>query len=161
MHVGSSVPAPTTDTLTLLLPERTMRLLRAHTWPGNLRQIAMTVENALVFAMSEMLLVRGGERADIIQIRPKLVRDLLDNLDLGVESTRADSIVVSIEPEASLNKVAVSCEKQYFVQLYIRERGDFGAMARQLLGDEAHARKVQLRFNQLGLRVRELREKLV
>ena len=60
----------------------------------------------------------------------------------------------------SLNKVSVSAEKQYFVELYLQEQGDFGAMARVLLGDAEHARKVQLRFNQLGLKVRELKEQL-
>ena len=40
------------------------------------------------------------------------------------------------------------------------EAGDFAAMARILLGDEAHARKVQLRFNQMGLKVRQLKEQL-
>jgi hypothetical protein len=29
-----------------------------------------------------------------------------------------------------------------------------------LMGGEEHARKVQLRFNQLGLKVRELKERL-
>ena len=46
---------------------------------------------------------------------------------------------------------------------YARTRhqdSDFGRMARQLLGSDEHARKVQLRFNQLGLKVRELKERI-
>ena len=39
-------------------------------------------------------------------------------------------------------------------------RRDFAAMAGVLLGDPDGARKVQLRFNQLGLKVRELKEQL-
>jgi two-component system nitrogen regulation response regulator GlnG len=67
---------------------------------------------------------------------------------------------VVVAPQDTLNKVAVACERQYFEQLWLREKGDFAAMARILLGDEEHGRKVQLRFNQLGLKVRELKDRL-
>ena len=60
----------------------------------------------------------------------------------------------------TLNRVAADCERQYFEALWLEHRGDFGAMAQLLLGDRAFARKIQLRFNQLGLRVRELKDRL-
>ena len=55
---------------------------------------------------------------------------------------------------------ALDIERQYFESLWVQEGGDFAAMARVLLGDASHARKVQLRFNQMGLKVRELKEQL-
>jgi len=50
-------------------------------------------------------------------------------------------------------------ERQLYEHLFRQTGGDFVAMAEALLeGDpEKNARKVQLRFNQLGLKVRNLR----
>jgi len=162
VHPRGPIPASEPGVLVFLFPERSMRLLRAHRWPGNLREFSMVVENAVLFSLAEMTAVVGGDRADIIQVRPKLVRDLLQvgakpdasALGEGLEFT------VSLAAADSLNKVSVACERQYFVGLYLRSEGDFGAMARVLLGDASHARKVQLRFNQLGLKVRELKQRL-
>ena len=67
---------------------------------------------------------------------------------------------VRIAPFDTLNRVASEVERQYFVQLYILNEGDFRAMASVLLGDPEMARKVQLRFNQLGLKVRELKQRI-
>jgi hypothetical protein len=64
---------------------------------------------------------------------------------------------VKLEPHESLNELSRSVERQYFTSLFVQEEGDFAAMARVLMGDANCARKVQLRFNQLGLRVRDLK----
>ena len=160
---SAPVPPPEPGVLVLLFPTRAMRLLRAHPWPGNLREFAMVAENAVLFALAELTEVRGGDRADVIQVRPKLVRDLLRAGALGADSD-ADgdgwTIPVTIEAHDTLNKVAQSCERQYFERLYVEKGGDFGAMAEVLLGDASVGRKVQLRLNQLGLKVRELKERL-
>lgn len=153
---GGGVPAPESGVLTLWFPDRSMRLLEAHSWPGNLREFAMVVENAVLFALAEMAAVRG-ERADLVQVRPKLVADLLRGQPEEVEDGWRTT--VRIRPADTLNKVAVECERQYFVQLWEEAQGDFGAMAERLLGSAEHARKVQLRFNQLGLKVRELKSR--
>ena len=159
---GDAVPAERPGVLVLLLSVRAMRLLRQHPWTGNLREFAMTVENALVFTFAELSRVTGGGRADVVQIRPKLIRDLL-------RATRADlydvpqdghSLTVAVRPAETLNKVAADVERQYFTQLYLLHEGDFRNMARVLMGDPDCARKVQLRFNQLGLKVRELKRQL-
>ncbi|NCG20900.1 MAG: hypothetical protein GWP91_17970, partial [Rhodobacterales bacterium] len=94
--------------------------------------------------------------------RPKLIRDLLQSSPQRdtQDNSASDRIAVRIEPADTLNKVAVSCERQYFTHLYLREEGDFAAISNILLGDPGQARKVQLRFNQLGLRVRELKSRL-
>ena len=119
----------------------------------------MVIENALLFSLSEMLGVRGETVTRFVQIRPRLVRDLLDSGEAD-KKTSPGTFSIQIQPQDSLNKVAAQCERQYFEALYYREQGDFGNMAAVLLGDRAHARKVQLRLNQLGLKVRELKERI-
>jgi hypothetical protein len=42
------------------------------------------------------------------------------------------------------------------LHLFARTGGDFARMAEVLLGDAARQRAVRLRFNQLGLKVREI-----
>jgi len=166
---GSALPPPVPGRTVLLFPERTLRLLRRHRWPGNLREFAMTVENALTLSLAEAITAgrRPGQgaashRDDVVQVRPKLVRDLL--LAVAVAGDEDDDsgwrTELRVRAHEGLNKVAQDVERQYFTQLYLREKGDFGAMARVLLGDDAGARKVQLRFNQLGLKVRELKAKI-
>ncbi|MCK6504790.1 sigma 54-interacting transcriptional regulator [Myxococcota bacterium] len=162
------VPEARPGALTLLFPERTMDLLRRHRWPGNLRELAMTVENAITFSLAEAASAgatpgrRGsGEdgRGDVVQVRPKLVRDLL--VAVGADEDERDDgwrLEVRVRTHDGLNKVAQDVERQYFTRLYVQERGDFAAMARVLLGDADAGRKVQLRFNQLGLKVRELKD---
>jgi two-component system nitrogen regulation response regulator GlnG len=158
---AGQVEPPLPGTLVLQFPERTMRLLRAHAWPGNLREFAMTVENALLFALSELSMVSSHERADVVQVRAKLVRDLLDHAPNSPTTAEEGlGMRIALRPHDTLNKVSVDCERQYFSQLFLAEGGDFGAMARVLLGSDEHARKVQLRFNQLGLKVRDLKERL-
>ncbi len=157
---GGDVPAIQAGTVWVLFPERAMRLLQRHSWPGNLREFAMTVENALTFTLAELAGVNPGERADVIQVRPKLVRDLLRAVRVEApEEEGGWKIQVAIRPQASLNAISQSVERQYFERLFYQEEGDFAAMARLLMGDAGNARKVQLRFNQLGLRVRDMKVK--
>jgi DNA-binding NtrC family response regulator len=157
---GGDVPGPEQDTVQVLFPDRAMRMLKRHSWPGNLREFAMTVENALTFTLAELAGVSPGERADVIQVRPKLVRDLLRAV--RVEAPAEESgwkVQVAIKPQDSLNAISQSVERQYFERLFYQEEGDFSAMAQVLMGDAGSARKVQLRFNQLGLRVRDMKVK--
>jgi DNA-binding NtrC family response regulator len=222
------LPEPKDGLLVLLFPERSLRELKRHPWPGNLRELALTVENALTLTLAELVGAdRGGPlgaRPDVIQVRPKLVRDLLRAAGGAVEPWAAEPSVmngaessttttgreapaslpaaeaqaptpatadprpspapasppptapppgagplrapglsgdglwaaVQLQPQGGLNRLAVHVERQYFTALYLQHDGDFSAMAGALLGDPGDGRKVQLRFNQLGLRVREL-----
>jgi hypothetical protein len=93
----------------------------------------------------------------------RLVRELLhDQLAssprAAAERSRAGDDVRSLRVRAGdgLHEVARSLEVQLYEQLHAEHDGDFAAMARVLLGrdDPRAARKVRLRFNQLGLRVR-------
>lgn len=164
-HALGEVPEPRPGVLFFLLPDRSLELLRQHRWPGNLRELAMTVENAITFSLAEAAgagpTLGGRGRADVIQLRPKLVRDLLlASVGGEAEDGQGWSVELKIHPHDGLNKVAQDIERQYFTRLYLQEKGDFAGMARVLLGDTEGARKVQLRFNQLGLKVRELREQV-
>ncbi len=159
VSTAERAPEQRADALTLWFPPRTARLLDAHPWPGNLREFAMVAENAALFALTELAAVPGGERADVVLVRPKLVADLLGTSVAApsVAAQDASSHRIVLSPQDTLNKVAVEVERQYFVALWRRFGGDFGRMAEVLLDDVDAARKVQLRFNQLGLKVRELR----
>ncbi|MDP2306755.1 MAG: sigma 54-interacting transcriptional regulator [Pseudomonadota bacterium] len=155
---GGDVPEPHPGRLVLLFPDRSVQLLRRHRWPGNLREFAMTIENALTFTFAELVGLLLGGRGDVVQVRPKLLRDLLRAVRVD---TPADEVgwkcQVIVRPDGTLNHLAQDVERQYFTKLWEQEEGDFSAMARILMGDPECARKVQLRFNQLGLKVRELK----
>jgi hypothetical protein len=91
----------------------------------------------------------------------KLVRDLLQvsdetSGDLEGEGLPGEGLSLRVAAAASLHDVSREVERQYMAELHSRAGGDFARMAELLLGratPEA-ARKVRLRFNQLGLRVR-------
>ena len=141
--------------------------MRAHAWPGNVRELAMFVVTATVSALSDAIRAaeegRGAtaEAARTIPIPSRLVRELLEaSWTEPVELTNrpgAGSATVSAPgPQPALRDVARDMERQLYEHLYRDTGGDFVAMARRLLaGDpQANARRVRLRFNQLGLRVR-------
>jgi len=162
--VGAQVPEAEVGTLVLLFPKRSMEALNKHAWPGNLREFAMVVENALALALAENVSAgpTGGERADVVQIRSKIIRDQLRavrTLEPG-EAAEGLRVEIRLNPQSGLNKVAQDAERQYFTELYLRHRGDFSALASVLLGDADASRKVQLRFNQLGLKVRDLKDRI-
>lgn len=160
VHAGDGVPDEQPGTLHLLWSKRALRLLRAYPWPGNFRELAMTVENATLLALTEAEAVEGGGRADVVQIRPKVVRDLLATSLQGASDEGGRSLRVVLRPADTLNRVAQDCERQYFRRLWLDNDGDFARMSTLLLGQPDDARKVQLRFNQLGLKVRDLRGEL-
>ncbi len=139
--------------------------LRAHHWPGNVREIELLLANALVFALADAVGAaqrgRAHSGADTIPIPAKLVRELLGSAwrdAAGDGPSREGGF--ELRPRAQLRDVARDLERQLFVRLYKSTKGDFEAMAERLLEDpdEGAARKVRLRFNQLGLRVRDLDE---
>jgi two-component system nitrogen regulation response regulator GlnG len=159
--------------LELALPEPGWKLLEAHPWPGNMRELSMVMHNVVSFTLVATVdAIRAGLSLSSprLQVDPGLVGELLRG-SVGVGGRGAappapppatedglGSVQVRIEPSPSLKAVAFAAERQYFLDLFRRTGRDFGRMAEVLLGDAGKARAVRLRFNQLGLKVREIGE---
>jgi DNA-binding NtrC family response regulator len=153
-------------TLEFILPKPAWERLSKHDWPGNIRELSMVIQNMVSFTLVGAVdALRSGMNLESrrLQVDPGLVGDLLAGalaLQGEAESSftdRLDRVAVDLQPGGSLNAVAKSVEQQYFRSLYRQTGGSFEAMADLLLGDASRSRAVRLRFNQLGLRVREMR----
>lgn len=164
---GARAPAaPARGVLFALDVEGTRRLLR-HTFPGNVRELELVLTSAAVLTLSDALDAvdrRRGGRGDDARVLPmsaKLLGSLLEQASLGTSahSRHVGGRTFDVVPSDGLHAVARSLEIQLYEQLFRETEGDFARMAGELLGDatEAAARKVRLRFNQLGLRARRLR----
>ena len=169
ISIGRSVDAKGAGaSIELLIPTPAWKMLEAHSWPGNVRELSMVMRNIVTFTLVAAVdAVRAGLKltSPRLQVDPGLVGQLLSGAAArvqreGVQSTAReledDEVAVRLEPKESLNAVANAAERQYMLELFRRHRGDFGAMAARLLGDASKGRAVRLRFNQLGLKVREL-----
>jgi DNA-binding NtrC family response regulator len=147
--------------ITFVFPSASLQAMRAHRWPGNLRELALVVSNALVFALSDALAAaRRGTGATaaaprVVPVPAQTIRRLMTSAAPGGE--RGATVELRLRANRGLRNVARDLERQLYDDLYRRSDGDFAAMARQLLGagTPAAARKVRLRFNQLGLRARK------
>ncbi len=167
LHIGRQQAASgARDRLELLLPEPAWQLLAAHRWPGNTRELENVVQNIVTFTLFAAAdAIRDGVPVSgtRLQIDPGLIGELLAGSAILSDGPAADNavgssnqVLVELKPGATLNAVSSDVEKQYFLTLYRQSRGDFGEMAARLLGDGRKGRAVRLRFNQLGLKVREL-----
>ena len=154
---GRRVPATRSRHLVVWVPPASMDLLQTHSWPGNFREFSMWAENALWLALAEAQSATGLVRPEVLVLRPALVSQWLQRATCRPDDPASDTHRVTVRAHATLHEVASSCERQYFESLYRETGGDFSLMAERLLGDGSAARKVQLRFNQLGLRVRGFR----
>jgi DNA-binding NtrC family response regulator len=168
-----SEPPPGTSNepgVVLALPGPSWRLLAEHSWPGNVRELAMVLHNLVTFTLIEATeALRSGLslKSARLQVDPGLIASLLTGYS-GVPDGPSDSRMeggadnplrfeVTLEAGETLNDVSNTAERQYFLSLFRRTKGDFRRMAELLLGDADRERAVRLRFNQLGLKVRELR----
>jgi two-component system nitrogen regulation response regulator GlnG len=169
--LGRRRSSATAGSLELVMPEPAWNLLSSHRWPGNMRELSMMMHNLLTFTLVGAVdAIRAGVRltSPRLQVDPGLVGNLLQGsavLGGGAGSTsvvpagssaNGDGLRVRLEQAPTLNAVATAVERQYFLHLFRETNGDFGRMAEQLLGDAAKSRAVRLRFNQLGLKVREI-----
>ncbi len=164
--VGRERAADEGDALEIALPEPAWRRLSEHPWPGNLRELAMMMHNIVTFTLVAAVdAIEAGVRLrhPRLQVDPGLVGDLL----AGAPPARAgddegaldpDAVRVTLAPAKTLNAASTAVEAQYLVHLFRQTDGDFEAMAERLLGDPTRGRAVRLRFNQLGLKVRDLRD---
>lgn len=136
--------------------------LEAHSWPGNVRELELLVATSTLMALSDAVeaarLGRSVPFANAIPVPARLVRDLIDRSWVEVDA-QAHLPASGLEPAAQLRDVARELERRHFERLFRECAGDFEKMAARLLeGDpEANAKRVRLRFNQLGLSAREMK----
>ena len=169
--IARTAPAPTRGVQFVMSPAL-LTALRAHPWPGNVRELEWLCGNAVVFALADALRAAESGRAvtsgaRTIPLPAKLVRDLLRSSGFDTSATTTatgggdSSLILRLAQKSSLREVAQELERQAFTQLYAQTDGDFAAMAQRLLrgAGAANARRVRLRYNQLGLRVRAQRSK--
>jgi DNA-binding NtrC family response regulator len=177
--VGRKVPSkPDSRRIHLLLHQNSYNLLQDFDWPGNFRQFEMVLSNLVTFTLVELVdhgaqvEPEGGEldaRPDVIVIQPRTIRDLLRpfaEVGVGASEPEAEAalsedgdalrMTVRLGPAESLNAVSCEVERQYLERLYIHFGGDLSRVATFLLADPEGGRKIQLRMNQLGLKLREL-----
>ncbi len=155
-----------TGVLQLAIPEPAWRRLTRHPWPGNLRELSMVMHNLVTFtlvAAVDAIEMGAPVRTPRLQVDTGLVSELLagaaplpDTPD-SAEQNDPDLMPIRLRPAPTLNAVSTSVERQYFLHLFRQSDGDFAKMADRLLGDSSRGRAIRLRFNQLGLKVRDLR----
>ena len=147
--------------ITFVFPSSSLAAMRAHPWPGNVRELALVVSNAALFALSDALAAAKRGRAAtasaprIVPVPAQLVRRLMTSA--APDGAKGGDISLRLQPRSGLRDVARDLERQLYEQLHRASDGDFAAMAKRLLGvgTPAAARRVRLRFNQLGLRARK------
>lgn len=182
--VGRSVPERLdVRRIHLLLQPSSFRLLKDFRWPGNFRQLEMTLSNLLALTLvelvdrAEQIEPKGpgeGSRPDVVPILPRTVRDLLRPMEspsatasgameeappVAVADDGAHRVSIDVRAADSLNAVSCAAERQYLEKLYEKYSGDLGRMAEVLLDDPTAGRKVQLRMNQLGIKLRKLKRR--
>jgi DNA-binding NtrC family response regulator len=154
--------APTTAApITFVFPSSSLAAMRAHPWPGNVRELALVISNAVLFAVSDALAAaRRGRAATaaaprIIPVAAQLVRRLMASA--APDAASGATISMRLRTRSGLRDIARDLERQLYEQLYRASDGDFVAMAKRLvgIGTAVAARRVRLRFNQLGLRARK------
>jgi DNA-binding NtrC family response regulator len=158
------------DAFSIFLSSAALQRLGAHDWPGNHRELKLFASNALVFALAQHLDSDAAprERAPAVLSVPDQLVDQLLGADAAPRpraERRASSAVtelgrqveVTLKSGQSFAEISADVERQYLIALFQALDGDLDRMARELFGPGANRRKVHLRMNQLGLRLRELR----
>jgi transcriptional regulator with PAS, ATPase and Fis domain len=144
--------------LCFLIPEKSAQELIDHSWPGNVRQLEMVLANLLLQTLVEAMGTPARGAKQMLPVSPKALRDLLRQSELGHKATPVSSggYTVELKQSRTLHEAARSWECEVYQRLFQETQGDFSQMAQRLLGDssERSAKKVRLRFNQLGLKVR-------
>lgn len=154
-------PPTRVEGIRFLLSPLAMEAIRSHPFPGNIRELELFIASAALLSLADALHAAQHERAvptvaHTVPIPNQLVKRLLQHgwPQPGHAPDRT-GIVVSVNPSRTLNALSQDLERQVYRQLYA-ETPDFDRLAAQLLDkkEPSNARRVRLRFNQLGLRVR-------
>ncbi len=159
------------DAFSVFLPQGALHRLSAHAWPGNHRELKLLATNALVFSLVQHLDADGSparaERAPALLAVPEaLIERLLGKpapprpaapgpvISGGAGERRVE---ISLKPGGTFAEISAEVERQYLMALFHAHGGNLDRMAAELFGPGANRRKVHLRMNQLGLRLRHLR----
>jgi two-component system nitrogen regulation response regulator GlnG len=161
------------DAFSVFLPQGALQRLSAHAWPGNQRELRLLATNALVFSLvqhldsEESAAAKRPERAPAVLV---LGEALIDRL-LGKPAAQPPAapgpvisgaagerrVEIALKPGSTFAEISADVERQYLMALFHAHGGDLDRMAVELFGPGATRRKVHLRMNQLGLRLRHLR----
>jgi DNA-binding NtrC family response regulator len=160
VHLSIGRVPQTSKGVTFVLSSASLRALRVHAWPGNVRELDHLITTAAIFALADALAAAEAGRAEttaaqILPISAKLIADLLA-LPGRASPGGPGRMAIDIKPAPTLHALSRQIESQVFRQTYQESEGDFAKLAARFLEGNAatNARRVRLRFNQLGLRVR-------
>ena len=162
------------DAFSLFLSKPALERLSSHAWPGNHRELRLFATNALVFSLVHHLDAQpraGEERGPALLV---IADHLIDRLLAGTSGTHGGgasraaplrasgkrpgrAVEIALRPASTFAEVSADVERQYLRALFDATSGDLDKMGHELLGPAGNKRKVHLRMNQLGLRLRELR----
>jgi DNA-binding NtrC family response regulator len=163
------------DAFSVFLVQGALQRLCAHPWPGNHRELKLLATNALVFSLVQHLDADASaadestrsERAPAVLAIPEALVDRL----LGKAAPQRPAapgpvisgasgdrrVEIALKPGGTFAEISAEVERQYLMALFHAHGGDLSRMAVELFGPGASRRKVHLRMNQLGLRLRNLR----
>ncbi len=157
------------DAFSVFISQSARARLSAHPWPGNHRELKLLATNALVFSLVQQLDSDAppAERAPaVLAVSDQLIDQLLGKPASlqhpgPIISSKAGAgerrLEVSLKPAPSFAEISADVERQYLMALFHAHDGDLDRIAAELFGPGASRRKVHLRMNQLGLRLRNLR----
>jgi len=155
------------DAFSVFLSQSALARLAAHPWRGNHRELKLLVTNSLVFTLVQQLDAPERPRSErapaLLAISDHLIDQLLGKTHApgpvlcskGAGGERR--VEVSLKPAQSFAEISADVERQYLMALFHAHEGDLDGIAAELFGPGANRRKVHLRMNQLGLRLRALR----
>ncbi|HEX7597666.1 MAG TPA: sigma 54-interacting transcriptional regulator [Polyangia bacterium] len=157
------------DAFTVFVSRDALDRLLRHDWPGNHRELRLLATNLLVHALTRLLDVEtpaAGQRAPaLLTLADNLVEKLLGGTARVAVSRpmlegRSRRLEIELPTGPSFARISGEVEKQYLRAMFLRCQGDLERMARELLGPQGSGRKVHLRLNQVGLKLRDLRAEL-
>jgi len=176
VHVGKPQGrAQRRDAFSVFLPQGALQRLCAHPWPGNHRELKLLATNALVFSLVQHLdgedsaandEARAQRAPAVLAISDALVDRLLGKAapqrpaapgPVISGSSGERRVEIALKPGGTFAEISAEVERQYLMALFHAHGGDLSGMAAELFGPGASRRKVHLRMNQLGLRLRNLR----
>ncbi len=149
--------APEDVAVLFVLPRKGWAAIVRHSWPGNLRQLEMTLTDLLaaaVYSGAGVTLDRKGRALFLLDAR--LLFDLLAGAESGT-APREERLVVARPRSETVEGFRRELERTVYRTLFRDCEGDFARMAEQVTGSRRDERAVRLRFNRLGLSARRER----